>query len=72
MIESYRLGISEEHVVEYKVVNGEYTETRELAWIDEKLYYYEMGVLVMEYDTTDMDYDERVGLYSDLAFWSKG
>ena len=76
MIDHYDLGILEEQVVEYKVVDGEYVETRELAWIagmaESTLYYYEMGVLVKEYDTTDMSYWEMCDLYPDLDFWWKG
>lgn len=72
MIESYRLGASEEHVLEYKVVDGEYVVTRELAWIKHTLSYYEMGVLVREYDITDMGYDEICALYPDLNYWSIG
>ena len=76
MIDHYDLGAFEEHVVEYKVVDGEYVVTRELAWIagmaESTLYYYEMGVLVKEYDTTDMSYWEMCGLYPDLDFWWKG
>lgn len=41
MIENYRLGASEEHVVEHT------------------LSYYEMGVLVREYDITDMAHSAR-------------
>ena len=76
MIDHYDLGAFEEHVVEYKVVGGEYVVARELAWIagmaESTLYYYEMGVLVKEYDTTDMSYWEMCGLYPDLDFWWKG
>lgn len=72
MIDRYQLGAFEEHVVEYKVVNGEYKATRELAWIDNTLSYYEMGVLVREYDTTDMKFEEICTLYPDLDYWWRG
>ena len=73
MIDHYNLGASKEYVVEYKVVDGEYVVTRELAWIYyDTLSYYEMGVLVKEYDLTDMDDDEICGLYPDLNFWLTG
>lgn len=72
LIDHYNLGAFEEHVIEYKVVGGEYREVRELAWIDETLSYYEMGVLVKEYDTTDMKYDEVCALYPDLDYWWEG
>ncbi|MBD5454247.1 MAG: hypothetical protein HDR30_08050 [Lachnospiraceae bacterium] len=76
MISHSNSGILQEYVVEYKVVDGEYVVTRELAWIagmaESTLYYYEMGVLVKEYDTTDMSYWEMCDLYPDLDFWWKG
>lgn len=72
MIESYRLGAPEEHVLEYKVVDGEYVVTRELAWINDTLSYYEMGVLVREYDMTDMSFEDICALYPDLDYWLRG
>ena len=84
MIEYYRLGAPEERVTEYKVVDGEYTATRELAWITDTitynetgnlidtLFYYEMGVLVREHDVTDMTSDEIYELYPDLDYWQRG
>ena len=73
MIDCYHSGAAEEYVVEYKVADGEYVVTRELAWIYyDTLSYYEMGVLVKEYDLTDMDDDEICGLYPDLNFWLTG
>lgn len=84
MIEYYRLGAPEECVIEYKVVDGEYTATRELAWITDTfshneagnyistLFYYEMGVLVREHDVTDMTSEEIYALYPDLDYWRKG
>lgn len=84
MIVSYRMGAGEEYVVEYKVVDGEYTMVRELAWITDTssyneegnlidtLFYYEMGVLVREHDVTDMTCDEIYALYPDLDYWQRG
>lgn len=72
MIDNYSMGTSEEHVIEYKVVDGEYVATRELAWIKNTLSYYEMGVLVKEYDLTDTKFEEICALYPDLDYWRKG
>ncbi|MCM1387529.1 MAG: hypothetical protein NC231_09385 [Bacillus sp. (in: Bacteria)] len=81
IIESNSMGAFESHVIEYKVVDGEYTATRELAWTysyDEAgnaistLSYYEMGVLVREYDVTGMEYEEVDALYPDLDYWQRG
>lgn len=72
MIKNYSLGIFEEHILEYKVVDGEYVVTRELAWINDTLSYYEMGVLVREYDTTDMSFEDICALYPDLDYWRRG
>ena len=83
MIKYYRLGAPEERVTEYKVVDGEYTVTRELVWTTTFTYneagkpintlsYYEMGVLVREHDVTDMTSDEIYALYPDLDYWQKG
>lgn len=68
MIENYRLGAPEEHVLEYKVVDGEYVVTRELAWINDTLSYYELGVLVREYDMIDMSFEDICALYPDLDY----
>lgn len=72
MIKNYSMGVFEEHILEYKVVDGEYVVTRELAWIDDTLSYYEMGVLVKEYDTTDMSFEDICALYPDLDYWRRG
>ncbi len=70
MIYHYDLGVHEEYIIEYKVVNGEYKATRELIWKDETVYYYEMGVLVREH--SNIGYEEIYALYPDLDFWWKG
>ena len=82
MIEYYRLGAPEERVTEYKVVDGEYTVTRELVWITDyneagnfisTLFYYEMGVLVREHDMTETSSEEICALYyPDLDYWQRG
>ncbi len=81
MIVSYSMGAGEQYVVEYKVVDGEYTMARVLAWIfshDEAqkpistLSYYEMGVLVREHDVTGMTSEEMCALYPDLDYWQRG
>ena len=82
MIKYYRLGAPEERVTEYKVVDGEYTVTRELVWITDyneagnfinTLFYYEMGVLVREHDMTETSFEEICALYyPDLDYWQRG
>lgn len=84
LIDSWCMGVCDQHVVEYKVVDGEYTATRELAWITDTssyneegnlidtLFYYEMGVLVREHDVTDMTSKEMYALYPDLDYWQRG
>lgn len=78
VIDRYRSGASYEAVCEYGVVDGEYTKTRELVleYHGETstctLSYYEMGVLVKEYDATDMDTEEVAALYPDLDYWWRG
>ncbi|MCH5269443.1 MAG: hypothetical protein J1E83_01715 [Lachnospiraceae bacterium] len=76
MIHRYRLGAGYEVVCEYGVVNGEYVMTRCLIWeshLDASaLSYYEMDVLVEQYDVTDMDWNEVISLYPDLNYWSQG
>lgn len=70
MIYHYDLGAREEYIIEYKVVNGEYKETRELIWKDKTVFYYEMGVLVKEHP--NIGYKEIYDLYPDLDYWWKG
>lgn len=72
IIERYQLGAFHEYVCEYRVIDGEYVETRKLAWEDGTLFYYEMGVLVRQYDTTGMDYYDVCALYPDLDYWWRG
>lgn len=84
MIDNWCMGVFDEHVVEYKVVDGEYTATRELAWITDTfscdeagkyvsiLFCYEMGVLVREYDVTGMKAEEVYAIYPDLDYWRRG
>lgn len=70
VIYHYDLGLNEEYITEYKVVDGEYKAVRELIWKDETVFYYEMGVLVREYP--NMGYTDKYELYPDLDYWWKG
>lgn len=79
VVNHYRSGASCECVEVYGVVNGEYTCTRKLVLQSklqgdeyvEELLYYEMGELV-ETHVLSGDWYEKVDLYPDMNYWSKG
>lgn len=79
VVNHWRSGVSEECVEIYGVVNGEYVCTRKLLLQSkhrgeefvEKLLYYEMDKLV-ETHVLSGDWYEKVELYPDMAYWSKG
>lgn len=79
VVNSWRSGVSCECVEVYGVVNGEYICTRMLLlesvqrdgeYVTE-LSYYEMGELVETHVLSD-DWYEKVELYPDMNYWSKG
>ncbi|MCH5263289.1 MAG: hypothetical protein J1F42_10275 [Lachnospiraceae bacterium] len=78
VVDRYQSGVGYEVVCEYGVVDGEYAKTRELIWEYHgetgtcTLSYCEMGILVKEYDATNMDLDEIATLYPDLDYWWRG
>ena len=74
MITRYRMGAGHEAVCEYRVVDGEYAETREVVWESEPdgsavLSYYEMETLVAQHDVFGLDKDEFAEFYPDLDYW---
>ncbi|MCH5259125.1 MAG: hypothetical protein J1F18_05190 [Lachnospiraceae bacterium] len=74
MITRYRMGAGHEAVREYRVVDGEYAETREVVWESEPdgsavLSYYEMETLVAQHDVSGLDKDEFAEFYPDLDYW---
>lgn len=79
VVNHWRSGVSKECVEIYGVVNGEYICTRKLVLQSEplddgfleELLYYEMGELVETHVLSD-DWYEKVELYPDMAYWSKG
>lgn len=79
VVNHYRSGASYECVEVYGVVDGEYVCTRKLVlqsklqgneYVDELLYY-EMDKLV-ETHMLSGDWCEKVNLYPDMDYWSKG
>lgn len=68
-------GAGDETVIEYKVIEGEYIETRRLNWESWSykpavLYYYEYGSLVHEMSVND--FDDVIEQFPDMDFWRDG
>lgn len=75
VVNYYRIGLPEQHVKIYEVVNGEYVCTRELLYEcdaggTETLSYYEMGELVETHILSEDD--EIEAMYPDMDYWPKG
>lgn len=83
----WRGGYSEDGVDEYKIVDGLWTETRNLRWVHREnpdykapgdkeyineMRYYEMEELVETTDVSEMESNEIYNLYPDLDFWRRG
>lgn len=74
LIQRNHIGVTEETIIAFELLNGEYKETKRLKLISgttgKYLYYYERGKLV---DKREVESQEEVSdLYPDLDYWRKG